>query len=74
MARVPPGLATEVIKDTKEVVVSAEHATAAVVGGAVKATGKVGTAVVDTIRHPVIGPIDSKKVELNKSETVATKN
>ncbi len=68
------GLVTEVIKDTKEVVVGTEHATAAVVGGAVKATGEVGTAVVDTVRHPVTGPIDSKKVEPKGPELAAAKN
>jgi hypothetical protein len=67
-------LATEVVKDTKEVVVGAEHATAAVVGGAVKAAGQVGTAVIDTVRHPVTGPIDSKKVEPKGPELAAAKN
>jgi len=68
------GLVTEVIKDTKEVVVGTEHATAAVVGGAVKATGEVGTAVVDTVRHPVTEPINNKKVEPKGPELAAAKN
>ena len=69
-----PRIVSEVIKDTKEVAVGAEHATAAVAGGAVKAAGEVGTTVVDTVRHTVTGPIDSKKVEPKGPELAKAKN
>lgn len=68
------GLVTEVIKDVKEVAVKTEQATGAVVGGAVKTTGEVATAIVATVRHPAPEPGDSKKVESKGPELAVTKN
>lgn len=62
------------IKGTEKLAVGTEHAVADVAGGAVKAVGDVGTAVVDTVRHPVTGPVNSKKVEPKGPELAAAKN
>jgi|GEM_PF-2239460 len=64
------GLVKEVIKDTKEVVVGAEHAVGAVAGGAVNAVGEVGASTVDAVRKTVHGDKTGPK----ESEPTATKN
>ena len=68
------GLVTEVVKDPEEVVIGTEHDAAAVAGVAVKATGEVGTAVVDTVRHPVTEPIINNKMGPKEPELAAAKN
>jgi len=62
------GLVEGAIKGTEGLAIGAEHAAAAIVGGAFKATGEVGTAAVDSVRNVVTKPIPSENAAVQGPE------
>jgi hypothetical protein len=65
------GLAKEAIGGVEKLGVKTEHASAAVVVGAVKAVGEVATAAIDTVRPAPANPVNNDK-EKAKSEFVSS--